>query len=76
MPSHKASPLKPLSSVLQKWCLDGDRYKRITAHLAQGKPEHPVSETEQEALMEEVALALHMHPSVACQTEEGQPFRL
>ena len=31
-PSHKTGPLRPLSAALQKWCLEGDRYKRITSH--------------------------------------------
>ena len=73
MPSHKASPLET-SVVGAPEVVPG--WGQIQAHHCiprTGKPEHPISETEQEALMEEVALALHMHPSVAPARASGDP---
>ena len=43
--------LLPLASRLQTWCLYQDRHKRIAAHIAQSKPEHPLSAEEQLELL-------------------------
>ena len=68
--------LAPLIEKMQAWCMQDDRYKRIAAHIAQSKPEHPLSEEEQGSLLQMAAASLNLPPQSASAIEEGQPFRL
>ena len=68
--------LAPLIEKMQAWCMQDDRYKRIAAHIAQSKPEHPLSEEEQGSRLQMAAATLNMPPQSASAIEEGQPFRL
>ena len=61
---------------MQTWCLQADRYKRNAAHIAQSKPEHPLSEEEQQSLLEMAAASLNLPQQSAAAVEDGQPFRL
>ena len=77
--STPATPQAGLASLvdqMQAWCLHGDRYKRIAAHIAQSKPEHPLSAEEQDSLLEMAATCLNLPPQSAAAIEKGQPFRL
>ena len=67
--------LLPLASRLQAWCLQQDRHKRIAAHIAQSKPEHPLS-PEQQELLDIASDCLNLPPSETGHIEAGQPFRL
>ena len=77
-----SKPAKPHASLLslidqmQTWCLQADRYKRIAAHIAQSKPEHPLSEEEQQSLLEMAAASLDLPQQSAAAVDDGQPFRL
>ena len=75
LPNLNAS-LSSLIDQMQTWCLQADRYKRIAAHIAQSKPEHPLSEEEQQSLLEMAAACLNLPQHSAAAVEDGQPFRL
>ena len=51
--------------------LQADRYKRIAAHIAQSKPEHPLSEEEQQSLLEMAAASLDLAQQSAAAVDDG-----
>ena len=75
-PAQPHASLSSLIDQMQTWCLQADRYKCIAAHIAQSKPEHPLSEEEQQSLLEMAAASLNLPQQSAAAVEDGQPFRL
>eukprot|EP00439_Symbiodinium_sp_Y106_P066019 s1506_g10.t1 len=50
--------------------------KQILAHLAQGRPEHPLSLADQEELLRITCATLNLDSETASHRADGQPFRL
>ena len=61
LPSNNAA-LQPLQCRLAQWATEGNRHLRIAAHLAQGKPDCPLSEEEQSQVAH---LALSAQPNAS-----------
>ena len=77
-PGSKTSRLQSLRHAWLTWAHSLDLPKRISAHLMQGLPEHPLSENEclQAATMAHACLHPHCHSPECLSIAPDQPFRL
>ena len=77
-PGAKTSRLQSLRDAWLAWAHSLDLPKRISAHLMQGLPEHPLSENEclQAATMAHACLHPHCQSPECLSIAPDQPFRL
>ncbi|CAE7572172.1 unnamed protein product [Symbiodinium sp. CCMP2592] len=71
--------LAALEDIMQawlKWASQRDMPKRVFAHLAQSKPDHPIPEEDQLELIRIACEVMEWDYDSMTQAAEGQPFRL
>ena len=71
-----ASPLTKASSAWLAWAADLDLAPRVSSHISQSRPAHPLSEEEQDQALTVLCQALDLDKTNMSYISPGQPFRL
>ncbi|CAE7261964.1 unnamed protein product [Symbiodinium sp. CCMP2592] len=75
-PQPSPAAMQDIMQAWLKWESQRDMPKRVFAHLAQSKPDHPIPEEDQLELIRIACEVMEWDYDSMTQAAEGQPFRL
>ncbi|CAE7261995.1 unnamed protein product [Symbiodinium sp. CCMP2592] len=75
-PQPSPAAMQDIMQAWLKWASQRDMPKRVFAHLAQSKPDHPIPEEDQLELIRIACEVMEWDYDSMTQAAEGQPFRL
>ena len=73
---HPGHPLQPVAQAWLQWAKNNDAVPRIVAHIAQARPEPPLSQEEGIECAMLAFKALNSAPPESWEPSPGQPYRL